>query len=127
MSNEPFDDPGIQVHASIQSDIEAAIQRAEAAQRVKERIDQVKGTAQSRGSEVSVACDTTGRILDLRLAPSAMRRTSDDLAALILETSRKAHQDAANKTIHIAETEFGKDSPLAAHVTSETQSLLAKR
>jgi DNA-binding protein YbaB len=112
---------------AVQTDIDKAVQQAQAAQRVKEHIDQVKGVAQSRGAEVSVACDAAGRILDLRLAPSAVKRAANDLAALILATAHQAHQDAANKTIRIAQIEFGQDSPFTNHIAKETETQLAKQ
>lgn len=65
----------------------------EIAARAKEagaRVGQVGGTATSPRGEVEVRVSGSGTLEDLTLTPAARTLESDDLARLILDTTRKA-------------------------------------
>lgn len=85
----------------------------EIAARAKEagaRVRQVGGTATSPRGEVEVRVGASGVLEDLTLTPAARTLEADDLARLILDTTRKARHAVSAQIADISTTYFG-DSP----------------
>jgi hypothetical protein len=86
---------------------------AEVATRAKEageRLRKVGGTATSPRGEVTVRVGTGGTLQDLTLTPAARTLESDELARLIVDTTRRAQQAAGAQIVGITSECFG-DGP----------------
>ncbi|WP_245812211.1 YbaB/EbfC family nucleoid-associated protein [Actinophytocola xinjiangensis] len=71
---------------------------AEVASRAKDasaRLRQVGGTASSPRGEVTVRVSASGTLEDLTLTPAARGLESDELARLILDTTRRARREVS--------------------------------
>lgn len=87
---------------------------AEIASRAKEadaRLRAVGGTATSPRGEVEVRVGASGVLEDLTLTPAARTLESDELARLILDTTRKARRVAGARIADIS-TEYFGDGPV---------------
>ncbi|MDQ3790132.1 MAG: YbaB/EbfC family nucleoid-associated protein [Actinomycetota bacterium] len=85
----------------------------EVATRAKEagaRLRQVGSTAASPRGEVEVRVSASGTLEDLRLTPAARTLEADDLARLILDTTRKARHAVSAQIAGISTRYFG-DTP----------------
>src|SRR5437879_2937752 len=71
------------------------------------RLRQAGQTATSPRGEVTVAVDAGGALADLTLTPSARRLESDELARLILDTTRRARYAVSAQIVGIATECFG--------------------
>jgi DNA-binding protein YbaB len=92
---------------------------AEVATRAKEagtRLRQVCGTATSPRGEVTVRVNAGGALEDLTLTPAARTLESDELARLILDTTRKAQHAVSVQTAGIS-TEYFGDGPALELIT----------
>ena len=85
------------------------------------RLRQASGTATSSRGEVTVRVGVGGALEDLTLTPAARTLESDELARLILDTTRKA-QHAVSAQIAGISTECFGDGPalevLKRHLTA---------
>jgi DNA-binding protein YbaB len=87
----------------------------EIAARAKEagaRVQQVGGTATSPRGEVEVRVGASGVLEDLTLTPAARTLESDDLARLILATTRRARQAVGAQLADISTRYFGEGPAL---------------
>jgi hypothetical protein len=83
---------------------------SEVATRAKEasaRVRQVGGTATSPRGEVEVRVGAGGALEDLTLTPAARTLESDELARLILDTTRRARHAVSAQIAGIATEYFG--------------------
>ena len=115
-----FHDPDAAL-ARIQRDIAQAKERAERAQEVRARIDQVRGVGRSPRGEVVVEVDATGMLRDVTLSDAAMDLRPDELARLIKDAARVAQRDAGTRTVALAQDAFGDTSPMVAHLRAEVE------
>lgn len=83
---------------------------------LSQRIEQTTVTVESRGGEVSVTVDSSGGLANLRLDPKATRLPAADLAALILDTSRRAQATLADRVAEVASRVYGAGSETAAFI-----------
>jgi DNA-binding protein YbaB len=74
---------------------------AASAQAASAELGNVSGQASSGRGEVEVRVNAGGALIDLRLTPAARRLEVDQLAQLILDTTRKAQRLAAAQTLQI--------------------------
>jgi DNA-binding protein YbaB len=87
---------------------------AEVATRAKEAdalLRQVGGTATSRRGEVEVRVSASGTLEDLTLTPAARTLESDELARLILDTTRRARHAVSTQIAGISAKYFA-DTPV---------------
>jgi hypothetical protein len=83
---------------------------ASRAKKASTRLEQVSSTKTSPRGEVEVRIDAGGAIDDLKLTPEARTLESDELARLILDTTRKAQYAVSAQIADIATAYFG-DGP----------------
>jgi hypothetical protein len=87
---------------------------AEVATRAKEAdalLRQVGGTATSQRGEVEVRVSASGTLEDLTLTPAARTLESDELARLILDTTRRARHAVSTQIAGISAKYFA-DTPV---------------
>jgi hypothetical protein len=87
----------------------------EVATRAKEagaRLRQVGGTAASPRGEVEVRVSASGTLEDLTLTPAARTLESDELARLIMDTTRKARRAVGAQVAGISTEYFGEGPAL---------------
>ena len=77
---------------------------------------QAQASVESRGGEVVATVDHAGGLADLVLRKQAMRLPADELAALIVATSRRAQATVARQVGDLARGLYGSDSPMAAFI-----------
>jgi DNA-binding protein YbaB len=80
------------------------------------RMEHTRASAESRGGEVSVIIDSSGGLAELFLTDRAMRLTADELAALILDTSRRAQAKLAQQMVEVVGDLYGDNSETAAFI-----------
>jgi DNA-binding protein YbaB len=83
----------------------------EIASRAKEasaRLEQVGSTKSSPRGEVTVSVDAGGAVQDLTLTPEARTLEADELARLILDTTRKAQYAVSAQIAGISAKYFGE-------------------
>jgi YbaB/EbfC DNA-binding family protein len=76
------------------------------------RLRQVGGTATSPRGEVEVRVGAGGALEDLTLTPAARTLESDELARLILDTTRKARHAVGAQIVGISTKYFGEGPAL---------------
>jgi len=76
------------------------------------RLRKVGGTATSPRGEVEVRVDAAGGLEDLTLTPAARTLESDELAQLILDTTRKARHAVGAQIAGISTKYFGEGPAL---------------
>ncbi|MEU7696167.1 YbaB/EbfC family nucleoid-associated protein [Microbispora hainanensis] len=76
---------------------------------VMNRIGEVVGEATSRDEKIRVRVSGSGQLIGLRIDPRAMRTGSQELADTIMETSRRAVEDAERKLLEVARPYFGEE------------------
>jgi hypothetical protein len=94
-----------------------AEEQAAQARRLSARIEQSAATVESPGGEVTVTVDSTGGLAGLRFGAAAERLALDRLAALVLETSRRAQAEIAKQVGDLVSDAYGLGSPTAAFVS----------
>lgn len=77
-----------------------------------DRLRQVGGTATSPRGEVTVTVGAGGALADLTLTPAARTLESDELARLILDTTRRARHAVAAQLAGITTECFGEGPAL---------------
>lgn len=93
-----------------------AAQQAELSTELSRRMQEITAGAESPGGEVTTTVDHAGGLAGLRLSPAAMRLPADELAELILGTSRRAQAKLAARMADLVTGLYGADSPTAAFV-----------
>jgi hypothetical protein len=76
------------------------------------RLEKVGGTATSPRGEVEVRVGASGVLEDLTLMPAARALESDELARLILDTTRKARHAVSTEITGISTRYFGEGPAL---------------
>jgi DNA-binding protein YbaB len=82
----------------------------------------VRAIASSPDGLVTATVDGTGRVVELEFAPTAMRKQSDELAALVLETLGRAQDDAREQGQQRL-AELAPPLPSPAELTDTLQAL----
>jgi hypothetical protein len=85
---------------------------AERAKEAGERLRQVGGTASSPRGEIEVRVDAGGALEDLTLTPAARTLEADELARLILDTTRRARHAVSAQIAGISTRYFGEGPAL---------------
>lgn len=85
---------------------------ASRAREASARLRQVSSTKSSPRGEVEVRIDAGGAIEDLTLTPAARTLESDELARLILDTTRQAQHAVSTQIAGISATYFGEGPAL---------------
>jgi DNA-binding protein YbaB len=85
---------------------------ASRAKKASARLGQVSSTKASPRGEVEVRIDAGGAIDDLKLTPEARTLESDELARLILDTTRKAQYAVSSQIADISTAYFGEGPAL---------------
>ena len=107
------------VLARLDDDVRRATERADLATRVQAQVAEVRGTGRTRSGEVVAVADTSGRLLDLRLAPAALRLDPGALSRAVLTATRQAEADAAAQTLDLVAAAFGADSGVVGRLHQE--------
>jgi hypothetical protein len=80
------------------------------------RMQEVRATAESHGGEAVVTVDHSGGLAGLDLSERAMRLAPAELAATILETSRRAQSRLAERMNDLVTGLYGEGSETAAFI-----------
>ncbi len=83
---------------------------------LSQRIENARASAESRGGEVAVTVDSSGGLAELSLSERAMRLSAGELAALVLDTSRRAQARLAQQVNEVVGGLYGADSSTAAFI-----------
>lgn len=91
---------------------ERLTQAMRTAKAASERLRQVGGTATSPRGEVTVRVSASGTLEDLTLTPATRTLESDQLAELILDTTRAAQRAASAQIADLTAEFFGEGPAL---------------
>ena len=105
--------------ARVNEQIVEAQERAAKAGQLRAEMDALRGKASSPRGEVVASADVSGRLVDLTLTASALDRSPDALAELILTTAKAAAARAGELAVAQAAEAFGDDSPVTEHLRHE--------
>jgi DNA-binding protein YbaB len=83
---------------------------------VSAELENAAVTVRSDGGEVTVRVDSAGGLADLRFHPAADRLSRDELARLVLTTSRRAQSLLAEQVTAIVSGVYGAGSGTASFV-----------
>ncbi|GIG89284.1 YbaB/EbfC family nucleoid-associated protein [Plantactinospora endophytica] len=83
---------------------------------LSQRMEQNRATVESRGGEAVVTVDSSGGMAELRLDERAMRLSADELAAIILDTSRRAQAKMAQQMVDVVSSLYGASSETASFI-----------
>ena len=83
---------------------------------LSQRMEQNRATVESRGGEAVVTVDSSGGMAELRLSNQAMRLSADELASIILDTSRRAQAKMAQQMVAVVSSLYGAGSETAAFI-----------
>ncbi|GAB1688679.1 YbaB/EbfC family nucleoid-associated protein [Krasilnikovia sp. M28-CT-15] len=83
---------------------------------LSERLQGSKASAESPGGEATVTVDHSGGLADLRLSARAMQLSPDELAEIILATSRRAQAKLAQQVTDLVSGLYGAGSETAAFI-----------
>lgn len=92
-------------------------QRTQQALDFSAQLEQVEATVRSAGGEVTVRVDSAGGLVDLRFHAPSETLSRDELAALVLATSRRAQTELAEQVSRLVAGVYGSGSGTAAFVT----------
>ena len=104
---------------SLDAQIAAAEAKLQRAKELETKVQNLKGSAQSRRGEVGITVDSSGGLRDLKLTELATNMAAGDLAHLILDTFHKAHRKVTESYMDLINAEFGHDSPTAKAAAAE--------
>jgi hypothetical protein len=85
---------------------------------LSERMKRNTATVESRGGEAVVTVDSSGGLAGLRLDERAMRLSPDELASIILDTSRRAQAKVAQQVTEIVNSMYGASSETAYFISN---------
>lgn len=94
-----------------------AEQQTQLTMELSQRMQQNTATVESHGGEAVVTVDHTGGLAALQISDAAMRIPSNDLASVILATSRRAQAKMAQQMADLVKGMYGSDSATAAFIT----------
>jgi hypothetical protein len=83
---------------------------------LSQRMEQNRASVESRDGEAVVTVDSSGGLTELRLTERAMRLPSDQLASIILDTSRRAQAKMAQQMVDVVSSLYGSDSETASFI-----------
>jgi broad specificity phosphatase PhoE len=90
--------------------------QTEATLDLSRRMEQVTATAESTDRDVTVTVDHAGGLTALTLTDGAMRLYPDELANLILTTTRRAQSRLAENMSDLVQSIYGWDSATTAFI-----------
>jgi DNA-binding protein YbaB len=82
------------------------------AEKAAARLKQIGGTATSPRGEVAVRVSASGTLEDLTLTPAARTLEADELARLILDTTRKARYSVSTQIAGLSSAYLGEGPAL---------------
>jgi DNA-binding protein YbaB len=85
--------------------------------RLSTELEAAEVTVRSDGGEVTVRVNSAGGLADLRFHPEADALTRDELAELVMATSRRAQARLTAQVSELVSSVYGSDSGTAALVT----------
>lgn len=91
-------------------------QQTEATLELSRQMERIDATARSADGDVTVTVDHAGGLSALHLARSALRLHPDDLAGLILATTRQAQSRLAENMSELVQRHCGWDSATTAFI-----------
>ncbi|MEV0895566.1 YbaB/EbfC family nucleoid-associated protein [Actinoplanes sp. NPDC049802] len=91
--------------------------QTEATHDLSRRMQQVSGSAESRDGDVVVTVDHAGGLSSLTLTDEAMRLAPQELAQLIMATSRRAQARLSEEMGELVKGMFGSDSDTTSFIT----------
>ncbi|MEU4424628.1 YbaB/EbfC family nucleoid-associated protein [Actinoplanes sp. NPDC024001] len=86
------------------------------------RMQEAEASETSPDGEVHLTVDHTGSLSGLQLTDRAMHLPADDLAHLILNSSRRAQARMAQQMAEVARTLYGSGSPTTALIADAYRS-----
>jgi DNA-binding protein YbaB len=92
-------------------------ERTQQALRLSAELEQAEVMLRSSRGEVTVRVNSAGGLSDLRFHPESESLTRDELAALVLATSRRAQAKLAERVSELVAGVYGTGSGTAALVT----------
>ncbi len=87
------------------------------AEELQTRVEATSVTVESRGGEATVTVNSSGGLSDLTLTDRAMRLRPDELAAIILGTSRQAQAQLTQRMGELVGSLYGEGSATAEFVS----------
>lgn len=87
-------------------------------QQLSDEIQATTVTLESRRGEAAVTVDSSGGLAGLRLTERAAYLAPDDLARVIMDTSRRAQAQMAQKMREMATSVLGPDSETASFISN---------
>lgn len=99
---------------SLQARVDAQTQRA---LQLSAALEAAEITVRSIDGAVSVRVNSAGGLADLQIHPEADGLSRDELASLVLATSRRAQARLADRVGELVSSMYGADSSTAAFVT----------
>jgi DNA-binding protein YbaB len=100
--------------SSFQARVEGRTQQA---LQLSAELETAAVTARSDGGEVTVRVDSAGGLADLQIHPESDGLSRDELARLVLTTSRRAQARLAEQVSAIVSGMYGAGSGTAAFIT----------
>lgn len=94
-----------------------AQEHVDRAQELSRRLERNEVTATSPGEEVRLTVDSSGGLKSLEFGAQARQLPLDDLAAVVLQTSRQAQARLAESMTAVASEVFGSGSETASFVS----------
>lgn len=113
----------IATRARIEQQVKDAERRAAQAVQVRDDIAAVRERAMSRGRDVAVTVDSSGRLADVKLTDAAFDRSPAALGALIVALAGDAQRAAGAKAVEIAADAFGEEDAAVEHLREEIAQL----
>lgn len=99
-------------------DVERRLEwQMEQAEQLKSRVEATTVTVESPGGEAAVTVDSSGGFADLRLTDRALRLGPDELAGVILSTSRMAQAQLAERVGELVNGLYGEGSQTATFIS----------
>ncbi|WP_436524285.1 YbaB/EbfC family nucleoid-associated protein [Actinoplanes sp. HUAS TT8] len=92
-------------------------ERTDRALRFSAELEAVEVTERSPGGEVTVRINSAGGLADLRIHPEADRVSREELARLVLDTSRRAQVRLAERVGEMVSSVYGTESGTAALIS----------
>jgi len=92
-------------------------ERTQQALRLSAELERAEVTLRSPRGEITVRVNSAGGLSDLRFHPESEALTRDELAALVLATSRRAQVKLAERVTELVAGVYGADSGTTALVT----------
>jgi len=104
--------------AQVEADVRRSDQRAAQMPAFEALVASVRGEAFSAARDLHVQVDSTGRVVALRIADSALARGARRLSQDLLAVIRAAEGDAQRATIEAVTGLLGPDDPIIEQLTS---------